>query len=111
MSMTFDEEINKYKGLSYQSYGLFPIYTNEDIYKLIEELKKEYAPTVEMTQEQHDYIAPLIQEGKELGATFTEFWEVYKYMGASKKLTPAFKNQEQAMQSWLHPDLIETIDN
>lgn len=80
------------------------------VYEIIEGLRKEYAPTVEMTKIQYDYIAPLIKEGQELGATFTEFWEVYKYIGASKKLTPAFKSQEHAMQAWLHPETIKIVD-
>ena len=77
---------------------------------LLEQLRKEYVPTVEMTKEQHDYIYPLIKQGKELGATFTEFWEVYKFIGASKKVAPAFDIQEQAMQAWLHPETIKIID-
>ena len=103
--MTFDEIV----------YGLSGNDSNEkmtvsEIIRLIEILRQEYAPTVEMTKEQHDYIAPLIKQGKELGATFTEFWEVYKYIGASKKLTPAFKSQEHAMQAWLHPETIKIVD-
>ncbi|MFL2052504.1 hypothetical protein ACEN35_05810 [Leuconostoc mesenteroides] len=103
--MTFDQIV----------YGLSGNDSNEKMtvsesIRLIEILRQEYAPTIEMTKEQHDYIAPLIQEGKELGATFTEFWEVYKYMGASKKLIPAFKNQEQAMQAWLYPETIKVVD-
>ncbi|MBU6001428.1 hypothetical protein KQ236_15440, partial [Lactococcus lactis] len=97
--MTFDEAIDRIDVNG----------TLIDTLGVLQALQQEYAPTVEMTQEQHDYIDPLIQEGKELGATFTEFWEVYKYMGASKKLTPAFKNQEQAMQAWLHPETIKIV--
>lgn len=78
--------------------------------EMIDELQEQYAPTVEMTKEQYDYIAPLIKEGQELGATFTEFWEVYKFIGASKKITTAFKSQEQAMQAWLHPETIKIVN-
>lgn len=103
--MTFDKIV----------YGLSSNDSNEkmtisEIIRLIEFLRQEYAPTVEMTKEQHDYIWPLIKEGKELGATFTEFWEVYKFIGASKKLKPAFESQEQAMQLWLHPEIINVVD-
>lgn len=103
--MTFDQIV----------YGLSGNDSNEkmtvsEIIRLIEILRQEYAPTVEMTKEQHDYIAPLIKEGKELGATFTEFWEAYKFIGASKKIKPAFKSQEQAMQVWLHPETIKVVD-
>jgi len=77
---------------------------------MIDELREEYAPTIEMTKIQYNYIAPLIKEGQELGATFTEFWEVYKFIGASKKITPAFKSQEQAMRVWLHPETIKEVE-
>ncbi|WP_273720395.1 hypothetical protein [Leuconostoc mesenteroides] len=78
--------------------------------ELLNDLRQEYAPTVEMTQTQYDYIAPLIKEGKELGATFTEFWEVYKFIGASKKIDRTFDRQEQAMRAWLHPETIKIVD-
>lgn len=108
--MTFDEQIKKYKDLSYEAYGLYAIYDNKDIYELLEELKQVYAPTVEMTKEQHDYILPLIKEGKELGATFTEFWEVYEFTEPLKTFDMKFNNQEQAMQVWLHPETIKVVD-
>ena len=50
--MTFDEQIKKYKELSYDSYGLYPVYDNQDLYELLECLREEYAPTIEMTKEQ-----------------------------------------------------------
>ncbi|MCT3048251.1 hypothetical protein [Leuconostoc mesenteroides] len=103
--MTFDEIV----------YGLSGNDSNEkmtvsETIRLIEILRQEYAPTIEMTKEQHDYIAPLIKEGKELGATFTEIWEVYKFIGASKKIDRTFDSQEQAMQAWLHPETIKIVD-
>lgn len=84
--------------------------TISEIIRLIEFLRQEYAPTIEMTKEQHDYILPLIKEGKELGANFTEFWEVYKFIGASKKIDQTFDSQEQAMIVWLHPETIKVVD-
>ena len=103
--MTFDKII----------YGLSGNDSNEkmtisEIIRLIEILKQEYAPTVEMTKEQYDYIFPLIKEGKELGATFTEFWEVYEFTEPLKTFDMRFDNQEQAMQVWLHPEIIYVVD-
>lgn len=103
--MTFDQIV----------YGLSGNDSNEKMtvsesIRLIEILRQEYAPTIEMTKEQHDYIAPLIKQGKELGATFTEFWEVYKFIGASKKIDRTFDRQEQAIQAWLHPETIKIVD-
>ncbi|MBZ1515815.1 hypothetical protein J3326_01260 [Leuconostoc mesenteroides] len=108
--MTFDEAIAKV-GTYLKNNDLSNSDNNDRFFHIIlNELRQEYAPTVEMTKEQHDYIAPLIKQGKELGATFTEFWEAYKFIGASKKITPAFKSQEQAMQVWLHPETIKVVD-
>lgn len=103
--MTFDEAIKKL-----EEHDITKLFNSHTIIEIVKQLQQEYAPTVEMTKEQHDYIWPLIKEGKELGATFTEFWEVYKFIGASKKLKPAFESQEQAMQLWLHPEIINVVD-
>ena len=105
--MTFDEALEHFRNNTDISGTAVFL---DDVEDTLKELREEYAPTIEMTKKQHDYIAPLIKQGKELGATFTEFWEVYKFIGASKKLTPAFKSQEQAMQPWLHPETIKIVD-
>lgn len=78
--------------------------------KIINLLREEYAPIVEMTKEQYDYISQLLQESNEIGATFTEFWEVYIFTGLSKKIKPAFESKEQAMQAWLHKETIKVVD-
>ena len=103
--MTFDKIVY---GLS--SNDIDEKMTISEIIRLIEFLRQEYAPTIEMTKEQYDYILPLIKEGKELGATFTEFWEVYKFIGASKKIDLTFDSQERAMQAWLHPETIKLVE-
>ena len=98
--MTFDEVLDEMNADQEPSEAI----------RFMERLRDIYAPTIEMTKEQHDYIAPLIKQGKELGATFTEFWEVYKFIGASKKIDRTFDRQEQAMQAWLHPETIKVVD-
>lgn len=97
MTYTFDEAIDKIDVNG----------TLIDTLGVLQSLREEYAPTIQMTKEQYDYIWPLIQQGKELGANFTEFWEVYKFIGASKKIDKTFVNQEQAMQVWLHQETIK----
>lgn len=117
MTYTFDEAIEKVEQLANFEVGKttgnirrdFKLELG-DVRDILAELREEYAPTIEMTKEQHDYIFPLIKEGKELGATFTEFWEVYKFIGASKNIDQTFVNQEQAMQVWLHPETIYVVD-
>ena len=99
--MTFDEALDQLEPRTIWS---------SEMRDLLEQLRQEYAPTIELTKEQHDYIAPLIKEGKELGATFTEFWEVYKFIGASKKIARTFDGEEQAMHAWLHSETIKVVD-
>lgn len=94
-----DEPFVSFEPSATSVFESIPLYTEEQLH-----------PRVKMTKEQHDYIWPLIQQGKELGATFTEFWEVYKFTGASKKIDRTFNNQEQAMQAWLHPETIKVVD-
>ena len=107
MTYTFDEAFEKTIEIANEFEGVVP---HEDIYVIIEQLREEYAPTIEMTKEQHDYIFPLIKEGKELGATFTEFWEVYEFTEPLKTFDMKFNNQEQAMQVWLHPETSKVVD-
>ncbi|MBZ1519290.1 hypothetical protein J3330_09275 [Leuconostoc mesenteroides] len=106
--MTFDEAATKVENIVGDLN--IPLGVENALLDAIEILRDEYAPTIEMTKEQHDYIDPLIQQGKELGATFTEFWEVYKFIGASKKIDRTFDRQEQAMLAWLHPETIKIVD-
>ena len=54
--MTFDEIIEKFEQEANEYNGLVPM---ETIYELILDLKEEYAPTIEMTQEQYDVLAEL----------------------------------------------------
>lgn len=108
--MKFDDVINKYKGLSYETYGLFPIYTNEDIYKLIEELKKEYAPTIEMTKNDKDILLYNLEN-----YPFDVFIENVSVSDKEKFGLPSnneFRGLsiEDLMQAWLHPESIKVID-
>lgn len=98
--MTFDEVLDEMNADQEPSESI----------RFMECLRDIYAPTIEMTKEQYDYISQLLQESNEIGATFTEFWEVYIFTGLSKKLKPAFESQEQAMQAWLHPETIKIVD-
>ena len=103
--MTFDEAETKVENLVGDLN--IPLGVEGALLDIIDELREEYAPTIEMTKEQYDYILPLIKEGKELGATFTEFWEVYEFTEPLKTFYMKFNNQEQAMQVWLHPEIIK----
>lgn len=103
--MKFDEAIKKYKELSYESYGLHPVYDNKDIYELLEELEEEYAPTVEMTKRQYEILVlsrnNAVNRVDKVG--LLEFMNAYSLL-----------NQEidhlSLMQAWLHPEKVKLVD-
>ena len=124
--MTFDEAIKEYKlrssvGPLVQGMNLSPFvnvpqqeydrvkFLNNLFYATINKLRQEYAPAIYMKESEYDFIFPLIKKGKEMGATFTEFWSVYKDDRNREHLKPIFETQEKAMLIWLHPETIKVI--
>ena len=102
--MDFDEAIDKYK--SYKEYGLYPVFTSEDVYTLLEELKKEYAPTIGMTKEQHDLI---------FDARYNDRDKLYEIMGTDDGYyfhAEYWGNLEphEVAQAYLHPETIKIVD-
>lgn len=119
--MTFDEAIEELKILSENGadtwYGdnlekrthVRGHIESGSVEMLIYKLRKEYASDICMKKSEYDFIFPLIKKGKELGATFTEFWSVYKDDRNREHLKPIFETQEKAMLIWLHPETIIVI--
>lgn len=70
-----------------------------DLFDLIEGLKETYAPKIKMTSEQKNKLMIFIYENEE----FEDFWYCYGY---GRKLYKEFTENE-LMQAWLHPELIE----
>lgn len=105
MIYTFDEQIKKYKEFSYDSYGLHPVYNNQDVYELLEELKKEYAPTVEMTMEGHDMLFKYLEY-----STFAGFIQEVLVDYSTRERLYGDLSIEDLMQAWLHPETIKVVD-
>lgn len=78
---------------------------NNKVYEIIEGLREEYAPTVEMTQEQYEILVlsrnNAVNRVDKVG--LLEFMSAY-----------ALLNQEidhlRLMQAWLHPETIKVVD-
>ena len=71
----------------------------EEIKSGIEQLQEIYAPKIKMTLEQRDKLMIYIYEDE----NFEDFWYCYGY---GRKLYKEFTENE-LMQAWLHPELIE----
>lgn len=112
--MNFDEAIKYAKEYSFvQSYEYeydYNLVTDlDDVIELLEKLKEEYAPTVEMTKEHRvellmmrDEQDPLVEiladlDGRVLRNGFDPYW---------KPLT-----EKQVVQAWLNPETIVVTDS
>lgn len=94
--MTFDEAVDKSRVLSMD--GTQQIY-GDDVTQLINDLRQEYAPTVEMTQWQANTLIYYLNNAKFFNLLNNEVHD-YDF----EKL-----NEEDLMQAWLHPKSIKII--
>lgn len=104
--MTFDELIEKIlNNEDYNAYGL----SVDDVITLIEVLRLEYAPTVEMTKRQHAFITSEYEQENIVDAvanlTVDDFLRENFHEKFWEPLT-----QREVVQAWLHPDDIQIID-
>lgn len=80
---------------------------------ILNELRQEYAPTVEMTKEQKhildDYREPGLYDGD---YAFNVFYDEAHDYRLSLRDTGLFDNitEKQLMQAWLHPETIKMVD-
>lgn len=107
--MTFKDEIEKYKRMSYEPYGLYAIYDNKDIYELLQKLQEEYAPTVKMTKEEYKVFLKYRNKKQAdyselLDAVIGSYFESEEH-GLFPELT-----RNTLMQVWLHPETIEPVE-
>lgn len=105
--MTFDEAIEKSRLLSLD--GTQQIYS-DDVIQLINELREEYAPTVEMTKEQYQQF---IDFRKRTDSVQTHAVTLHD----KKTKYPEFLNDlvggvygRLFLQAWLHPETIKVVD-
>lgn len=97
--MTFDEVIEKSRVLSMD--GTQQIYS-DDVIQLINELRQEYAPTVEMAEGQAKTILDP-EQGEKLTALLADGVPNFDYL-FWEPLT-----EKQVAQAWLHPETIKVI--
>lgn len=74
-----------------------------DLFELIEGLRETYATKIKMTSEQKDELVQFLGES-DFG--FENFWIC---LGSGADLYNEFTENE-LMQAWLHPELIEVTD-
>lgn len=75
-----------------------------EVSKVISTLKETYAPKIKMTFEQKDELMQFLDES-DFG--FKTFWIC---LGSGANLYNEFTENE-LMQAWLHPELIEVSDD
>ena len=97
--MTFDEAIKYAKENSFVEEMLSDAVYFEDVIEILENLKKEYAPTVKMTQEQKEYYASRTLLS---GMAFNQNTQYYtdEVYNIDRKIASAI----------LHPETIKIVD-
>lgn len=102
--MTFDEAIKCANEDSFVEEMLSDAMYLEDVIELLENLREEYAPTVEMTEVQRDLILRNRDEDK-----------LYEIMGDEDgyyfdSLYWGDLEPREVAQAYLHPDTIKVVD-
>lgn len=106
MGLTFDEAIDLINEINYDE-ATDVWFEKEDLFSLINDLREEYAPTVEMNEMQMKQMMSF----KEFDSWFSTF--MYK-QGLGQ--LPAFSDfittqrENELMQAWLHTDTIRVVD-
>lgn len=105
--MTFDEWTKKL-----EKHDITKLFNKYTFIEVIEDLKKEYAPTVEMTFEEHEYFKSF----RYTDSSFTQLVESVIKQGDlvrfGLKSTPLYLmglSEDQLMQAWLKPETIKVI--
>ena len=111
--MTFDEAIKKAKEDSFVEEMLSDVVDLEDVIELLENIKKEYAPTVEMTKEYRNTLRFYLENRTffsliERKHAFIEVEMLGITSGSNEFLN---LSDEDLMQAWLHPETIKVVDN
>lgn len=95
--MTFDEAIEKIESIT-DELNIRQEVIN-DIVSVVEGLRKEYAPTVEMTQRQYHSFKLWKYHTAGWNMTNCAEWARDEHLKAS-----------EAMEAWLHPETIKVVD-
>jgi len=86
--------------------------TNLDTIQIINDLRKEYAPTINMTQEEYEYFKTFRYTDSsftQLSESIMKQGDLVKFGLKSAPLYLMGLPEEQLMQAWLHPESIKVI--
>jgi len=110
--MTFDEAMKEVKEHDFtydETSGTMQTFSVLDI---LDELRQEYAPEIEMTKSENDKMLSSIK----FGLNFINFYEWVTHQSTAIKFgtqtTPELYksfSESQLMQAWLHPETIKVI--
>lgn len=96
--MKFDEAIDLINEISYDE-ATDVWFEKEDLFSLINDLREEYAPTVEMTKKQYHSFG--------LWKYHTPGWNM---TNAAEFARDENMKATDAMTAWLHPETIKVVD-
>ena len=94
--MTFEEALKLVEEKASVYWGTYRVEN------LVNDLQETYAPKIKMTFEQKDELMQFLDEDEE----FEDFWYC---LGSGSSLYKKFTENE-LMQAWLHPELIEVTE-
>lgn len=98
--MTFDEALNELEPRTIWS---------SEMRDLLEQLRQEYAPTVEMTKRQYAFITSEYERENVVDAVANlTFDDILKENFHAKFWEPLA--QREVVQAWLHPETIKVVD-
>lgn len=105
-TMTFDEAIKYANENSFVEEMLSDVVELEDVIEILEKLKKEYAPTVEMTKRQYAFITSEYERENVVDAVANlTVDDILKENFHAKFWEPL--TQREVVQAWLHPETIK----
>ena len=76
-----------------------------EVSKVISTLKENYAPKIKMTSEQKEQFMAFVNSPDN---NFENFWFC---LGSGDSLYKNKISEEDLMRAWLHPELIEVVDD
>lgn len=82
---------------------------NNKVYEIIEGLRKEYAPTVEMTKGQYAFITSEYERENVVDAVANLTVDDFLRENFDAKFWEPL-TQREVVQAWLHPETIKVVD-
>lgn len=107
--MNFDEAIERVNEISYDE-ATDVWFEKEDLFSLINDLREEYAPTIEMTKVGKNYLLYYL-ENSSFGSFISDI-NLVRSGTIGVEPTDYFEDlsDEDLMQAWSHPETIKVVD-